>query len=260
LSAVTPSADSPAALDGARVVVVVPTYNERDNLPVVTAALLRHDVEVLVVDDGSPDGTGAIADRLAHDSSRVSVLHRRGARGLGRSYVEGMQHALARGATHVCQMDADLSHDPDAVPQLVRATRDADVAIGSRYVPGGQVRNWPKRRRMLSAFANAYVRSLTGLSARDCTSGFRCWTRPALERLPLDRFRSDGYAFQVELTWEAQQAGCRLVEVPITFTERRVGRSKLSAGVILESVILPWRLAVGARLRRAPARRDQSHV
>lgn len=229
--------------------VVIPTYNERDNLPVVTAALLEHSVEILVVDDGSPDGTGDVADRLARESERVHVLHRRGPRGLGRSYVEGMQLAMSRGATHVCQMDADLSHDPDAVPQLVRATDAADVAIGSRYVPGGSVRNWPRRRRLLSAFANAYVRTLTGLPAHDCTSGFRCWTRRALERLPLDRFRSDGYAFQVELTWEAQKAGCRLVEVPITFTERRIGRSKLSAGVIVESMILPWRLAVGARLR-----------
>jgi dolichol-phosphate mannosyltransferase len=231
--------------------VIVPTYNERDNLRLVVGALLRHPgIDVLVVDDHSPDGTGDIADRLASESSRVTVMHRTGTRGLGRSYVEGMRHALERGATHVCQMDADLSHDPDAIPSLIAATDRADVVIGSRYIPGGQVRNWPRRRRALSAFANAYVRGLTGLRPHDCTSGFRCWTRTALEQLALDRIRSDGYAFQVELTWEAQRAGFRIVEVPITFVERTAGASKLSTRVLVESMVLPWRLALSQRQAR----------
>lgn len=234
-----------------RPIVIIPTYNERDNLPVVVAALLRHEgIGVLVVDDGSPDGTGEVADSLAAGSPRVHVLHRTGVRGLGRSYVEGMLRALEMGATHVFQMDADLSHDPDAVPTLLAAADHADMVIGSRYVPGGRVRNWPWRRLALSTFANAYVRTLTGLTARDCTSGFRCWRREALEQIALEKLRSDGYAFQVELTWEAQRAGCRLAEVPITFVERRIGSSKLSSSVIFESMLLPWRLAIAARRRR----------
>jgi dolichol-phosphate mannosyltransferase len=231
-----------------RPMVVIPTYNERENLPLVVSALLRHEgIDVLIVDDGSPDGTGEIADRLATESPRVRVLHRTGVRGLGRSYVEGMLRALELGATHVCQMDADLSHDPDAVPALLEAADGADVVIGSRYVPGGRVRNWPWRRRALSMFANAYVRTLAGLAARDCTSGFRCWRREALEQIAIERLRSDGYAFQVELTWEAQRASCRLTEVPITFVERRAGSSKLSSSVIVESMLLPWRLALAGR-------------
>jgi dolichol-phosphate mannosyltransferase len=228
-----------------RSVVIVPTYNERTNLPVVVQALLRApDLHVLVVDDGSPDGTGAVADALAAESQgRVSVLHRTGPRGLGLSYVDGMRHALRMNAAVICQMDADLSHDPADVPRLVAQLDAADVAIGSRYVPGGQVKNWPKRRVLLSAFANRYVRAITGLSIRDCTSGFRCWRCEALERLALDRLRSNGYAFQVETVWEAAARGCRIVEMPITFTERQQGTSKLSAGVVLESVLFPWRLA-----------------
>jgi dolichol-phosphate mannosyltransferase len=230
-------------------IVVVPTYNERDNLPPLVAALLQHDdVGVLVVDDGSPDGTGAEADRLAAaHPGRVRVIHRHGDRGLGRSLIDGMQAALAAGATHVCQMDADFSHDPADVPRLIAATGDAGLVIGSRYVKGGQVRNWPTRRRVLSAVANAYVRAVTGLPVHDCTSGFRCWRREALSRVPLDRILSEGYAFEVEITWEARRAGVPIVEVPITFVERRQGASKMSGRVIVESAILPWRLVATRR-------------
>jgi dolichol-phosphate mannosyltransferase len=232
-----------------RPVVIIPTYNERDNLPVVVAALLRiADVRMLVVDDGSPDGTGAVADRLAADNrGRVSVVHRSGARGLGLSYVDGMRVALRTDATHICQMDADLSHNPADVPRLLDACAHADVVIGSRYVPGGSVENWPRRRLLLSAFANRYVRAITGLRVNDCTSGFRCWSRSAVEQLPLDRILSNGYAFQVELTWEAAATGCRIVEVPITFVDRREGISKMSSGVLTESAVMPWRLALRGR-------------
>lgn len=228
-----------------RPLVIIPTYNERDNLPVVVDALLRvPGVRVLVVDDASPDGTGETADALARSTGgRVSVLHRTGARGLGRSYIDGIRRALDSDATAICQMDADLSHDPADVPRLLEQIGGADLVIGSRYVPGGRIENWPRRRVMLSAFANRYVRAITGLRISDCTSGFRCWRREAVERLPLDRIASDGYAFLVELVWEAAAAGCRIAEVPITFVERRHGSSKLSSGVILESALLPWRLA-----------------
>lgn len=240
-------------MTAARPVVIVPTYNERDNLPVLVAALLRvPGLRVLVVDDASPDGTGAVADGLERGGGgRVSVLHRTGVRGLGRSYVDGLRRALATDATAICQMDADLSHDPADVPRLLERMVDADVVIGSRYVPGGRIENWPRRRRALSRFANRYVRTITGLRVTDCTSGFRCWRRSAVERLPLDRLASDGYAFLVELLWEAASAGCRIAEVPITFVERRHGASKLSSRVILESALLPWRLV---RLGRGPGR------
>lgn len=234
-----------------RPLVIIPTYNERENLPVVIDRLLRTPgLRVLVVDDGSPDGTGQLADALARSTNgRVSVLHRTGPRGLGVAYIDGMKHALGTDATEICQMDADLSHDPADVPRLVEHTAQADVVIGSRYVPGGRVEGWARRRVLLSAFANHYVRAITGLEIRDCTSGFRCWRRDALERLSLDRFRSNGYAFQVELAWQAASAGCRIAEVPITFVERRQGASKLSSRVILESAILPWRLVLGRRGR-----------
>lgn len=229
-----------------RPLVVLPTYNERDNLPVIVAALLALPaLRVLIVDDGSPDGTGGVADALAAGSGgRVAVLHRTGPRGLGLSYIEGMRQALGGDATHICQMDADLSHNPADVPRLLAETARADLVIGSRYVPGGSIDNWPARRMLLSAFANRYVRAVTGLAIADCTSGFRCWRREALQRLPLERIASNGYAFLVELAWEAAAAGCRIVEVPITFVERRHGASKLSGQVVIESALLPWRLVV----------------
>lgn len=227
-----------------RPLVIVPTYNERDNIPVVLERLLALDgVRVLVVDDGSPDGTADVADRIAATHrARVQVLRRTGDRGLGRSYIDGILFALRSDATHVCQMDADLSHNPDDIPRLLQAAGNADVAIGSRYVPGGAIQNWPLRRQLLSAFANRYIRAILRLPIHDCTSGFRCWRREVLERLPLADIRSEGYSFIVELAWHAWQAGALCVEVPITFVERRTGSSKMSWAVILESAVMPWRL------------------
>ena len=209
-------------------------------------------LKVLIVDDGSPDGTGAVADSLAAASGgRLTVMHRSGPRGLGRSYVDGMQAAVLTNVRRVCQMDADLSHDPIDLVRLIVAGASADLVIGSRYVAGGTLQNWPRRRVWLSAVANWYVRAVTGLRIRDCTSGFRCWSRDLLARLPLAAVASDGYAFQVEMAFEAQRAGARIVEAPIAFVERRQGSSKLSGGVIAESIWMPWRLAA----RRPPARR-----
>lgn len=229
--------------------VIVPTYNERDNLPFVVAALQRiPHVNVLIVDDASPDGTGDVADALvAASDGRVSVLHRTGQRGLGLSYVDGIRHALRTDATRICQMDSDLSHDPADIPRLLAASADADLVIGSRYVPGGRIENWTKRRTLLSAFANRYVRAITGLRINDLTSGFRCWRREALEQLPLSHVVSNGYSFLVEMVWEAASAGCRITEVPIVFVERRHGVSKLSRRVVVESALVPWRLAVRRR-------------
>ena len=230
--------------------VVVPTYNERDNLPVLARGVLAHPgFRMLIVDDGSPDGTGDVADALVSEyPGRVEVMHRTGKRGLGRSYIDGLRHTLAStDAELICQMDADLSHNPEHLPALTAAASTADVVIGSRYLNGVSVVNWPLHRIFLSTFANRYIRAVTRLSATDCTSGFRCWRREALARLPLDEMVSDGYAFLVEMLYDAAQNGCRISEVPIIFVERRVGQSKLSSNVIAESVIMPWRL----KLRRA---------
>jgi dolichol-phosphate mannosyltransferase len=234
-----------------RVLVVVPTYNERDNLPPLARGVLSHaGYRLMVVDDGSPDGTGAIADGLAAEyPGRVEVVHRTGQRGLGRSYIDGLKKAIAEPDVDlVCQMDADLSHDPGYLPDLVRATADHDVVIGSRYLQGVSVVNWPLHRIVLSAFANRYIRMVTSLTPNDCTSGFRCWRREALARLPLDAMVSDGYAFLVEMLFEARRRGCRIGEVPIIFVERRQGQSKVSGAVLFESLITPWRLI----LRKAP--------
>jgi dolichol-phosphate mannosyltransferase len=235
-----------------RPLVLVPTYNERDNLrPLVTALLSIDGLKVLVIDDNSPDGTADVGDALAAASAgRVTVMRRSGLRGLGRSYIDGMAAALRTDATHICQMDADFSHDPAELPRLLDASADADLVIGSRYIPGGALRHWPAHRVMLSTFANWYVRAITRLPVHDCTSGFRCWTRTLLTRLPLDRIVSDGYAFQVEMAWEAHTTGGRIVEVPITFVERREGQSKMSGRVIAESMVLPWRLAARPRVKR----------
>jgi dolichol-phosphate mannosyltransferase len=240
---------------GGPVLVVVPTYNERDNLAALLPALLAQPgVRVLVVDDASPDGTAEVADRFAASApNRVEVLHRSGPRGLGLAYVDGLRRALATDARLIVQMDADLSHDPAALPSLVAAAADADVVIGSRYLNGVSVVNWPLSRLLLSVLANRYVRMVTRLRARDCTSGFRCWRRETLAALPLDRIRSHGYAFFVEMLYEAARGGRRIVEVPIIFVERREGVSKLSWRVALEAAAIPWRLVLGWTGRRSGA-------
>ena len=227
--------------------VVVPTYNELANLPVLAAGLMdQPGISLLIVDDQSPDGTGDLADQLAaeHDG-RIRVMHRTGQRGLGRSYIDGLRQALREPVDVICQMDADLSHDPVQLPALIAAADQSDVVIGSRYVPGGRIVNWPLRRQLLSRFANTYVRAVTRLVVRDCTSGYRCWRRDALASLPLDRLTSDGYAFLVEMLYAAARRGCRVSEVPITFVERRRGESKLSGYVVVESAIAPWRMIAG---------------
>jgi len=237
------------AAAGPQVLVVVPTYNERENLPPLVEQLMLHaNVRVLVVDDQSPDGTGAVADGLARTyAGRVDVLHRTGRRGFGLSYIDGLSRALKEPVDLICQMDADLSHDARQLPSLVAAAAHADVVIGSRYVPGGRIVNWPVHRQLLSRAANAYIRTVTRLPARDCTTGYRCWRREALAKLPLDQFVSDGYSFLIEMLFLAAGLGLRVAEVPITFVERRMGQSKVSGAVLLESALTPWRLAARGR-------------
>jgi len=229
---------SPATL------VIVPTFNERENLPIVVRGLMAHpNVSMMIVDDSSPDGTGELADATAREHpGRIEVMHRTARPGLGRSYIDGIKKGLEQRFDVICQMDADLSHDPRHLPALVRAIGQADLVIGSRYIAGGDIVNWPLRRRLLSRFANYYIRTVTRLNARDCTSGYRCWRRDALARLALDDFISDGYSFLVEMLYVASRQGCRIAEVPITFVERHQGESKLSRAVLAESAITPWRL------------------
>lgn len=233
-----------------RVLVVVPTYNERDNLPELVRGVLAHDgYRLLIVDDASPDGTGAVADALAAEHpGRIEVMHRTGVRGLGRSYVDGLRHAVAQDVDLVCQMDADLSHNPSYLPDLAAAAAHHDLVLGSRYLYGISVVNWPLHRIFLSAFANRYIRAITGLATTDCTAGFRCWRREALQRIPIDKMVSDGYSFLVEMLYEAHRRGYRIGEVPIIFVERRQGQSKVSTAVLMESLMMPWRL----RFRPAP--------
>ena len=229
--------------------VVVPTYNERENLPILVEGILAHQgFRILVVDDGSPDGTGAIADALAAaNPGRIEVMHRTGPRGLGRSYVDGLRHALQTDAEIIFQMDADLSHNPEYLPALAAGAREFDVVIGSRYMMGVSVVNWPLHRIFLSAFANRYIKAVTQLTPSDCTSGYRCWRRDALARIPLDRVASAGYAFLVEMLFRAAQNGSRIGEVPIIFVERRQGQSKVSKAVLVESLLTPWRLRLRPR-------------
>ena len=195
---------------------------------------------MLVVDDSSPDGTGALADELAARERRVRVLHRPRKQGLGRAYLAGFDVALREGYGRILEMDADFSHDPAALPALLAASRDADLVLGSRYVPGGRTANWGLGRRLLSRGGSLYARAILGISVRDLTGGFKCFRREVLERIDLPTVRTTGYAFQIELTYRAVQRGFRVVEVPITFADRRVGQSKMSRAIVLEALWKVW--------------------
>jgi dolichol-phosphate mannosyltransferase len=219
-----------------RATVCLPTYNERENLEPMLHALERHDVQVLVIDDNSPDGTGRLADRLAHELDFVDVLHRPRKEGLGPAYLAGFRRALADGAERILEMDCDFSHNPDDVPRLIAATENADLALGSRYVPGGKISDWGLTRRLVSAAGSWYARVLLSTRIRDLTGGFKCYRSEVLETIDLDAVDSRGYAFQIETTYRALRAGFRVVEVPITFVDREVGGSKMSRWIVLEAI------------------------
>lgn len=230
-----------------RALVLVPTYNERENIEVVLDAIAREqpDFEVLVIDDASPDGTGDLADARARADARVHVLHRAGKEGLGRAYLDGFRWALRsdREYTHVFEMDADLSHDPRYLGALLNACRrGADVALGSRYVPGGGIRDWAPHRRLLSRGGSLYARTVLGVQIRDLTGGFKCFARHVLEALPLDEVFTAGYGFQIELTYRALRKGFGVVEVPIIFPDRVRGSSKMSSRIFWEGVTSVWKL------------------
>jgi glycosyltransferase involved in cell wall biosynthesis len=236
-----------------RGLVVLPTYNEAATIDEVIARTLAAtpDVDVLVVDDGSPDGTGAIADGIATREPRVRVLHRTAKEGLGPAYIAGFRDGLARGYDAFVEMDSDLSHDPADVARLLAAAAEHDLVIGSRYVAGGGVRNWSKGREMLSRGGNVYARALLGFNLTDATAGFRCYRRAVLETIPLEEVGSAGYTFQIEMAWRAWTLGFDVAEIPITFTERRAGTSKMHRRIVIEAL---WRvLAFSTRFKRAPA-------
>ena len=226
------------------IVVVIPTYNERENIERVVEAVLAQplDLSILIVDDNSPDGTGEIADRMAEGDARVEVLHRPGKSGLGTAYRAGFRHALERGAQYLFEIDADFSHNPDDIPRLYAAAREADAAVGSRYVRGGGCENWSLSRWMISRGGNLYTKLVARTRTVDATSGFRCYTRRVLETIPLDRVTSQGYAFQIEMTFVAEALGFRVVEVPIIFTDRRGGESKMSTDIFWEGLRVVWGL------------------
>ena len=227
-----------------RTLTIIPTYNERENLPRLVAALLKEEpaLEVLVIDDASPDGTGDIAESLAGDTSHVQVLHREGKLGLGTAYVVGFEYALEHGYERIVQMDADFSHRPEDVPRLLRATEFADVAIGSRNIEGGRVENWSLLRRCVSKGGSLYARILLNLPIKDCTAGFKCLRREVLEAVDFSGLRSNGYGFQVEMNHLCHAAGFRIVEIPVVFPDLRVGNSKMSADIFVDAALLVLKL------------------
>lgn len=236
--------------EAARVLVIIPTYNERDTVRLAVHAVrgALPSADVLVADDNSPDGTGDVADELAGGDDQVHVLHRPGKQGLGAAYLAGFRWGLGRGYDVLVEMDADGSHPADVLPALVAALQDADLAIGSRWIPGGAVRNWPRSREVLSRGGNLYIRGMLGIDVQDATAGYRAFRRSTLEAIDLETVRSQGYCFQVDLTRRVLDAGLRVVEVPITFVEREQGESKMSRAIVAEAL---WRVTVWGVQRRA---------
>jgi len=240
-----------------RALVIIPTYNEKENIEKIAAAVLEQapNVELLVVDDGSPDGTGALVKALAAANPRVHLLEREGKLGLGTAYIAGFKWGLASGYDYIMEMDADFSHDPKEIPNFLKAIETNDLVLGSRYKDGVRVVNWPLRRLFLSKGASYYVRIITGLPVADPTGGFKCFRRRVLEALDLDAVRSNGYAFQVELTYKAWMKGFRVAEIPITFSDRYAGRSKMSGHIVLEALWMVWALAAVNGFWRWPRKR-----
>lgn len=235
--------------------IVVPTYNERENLPRLVNRLLALPVPVdlLIVDGNSPDGTGKIADDLATKHPELHVLHEKEKRGLGRAYIASFKWALEQGYEFIFEMDSDFSHNPDDIPQFLEAAREADLVLGSRYINGIRIINWPLKRLMLSKAAANYVRIITGMPFTDPTGGYKCFRRRALEAISLDEVRSNGYSFQIEMTHKIWRQGMRIVEVPIIFTERFQGKSKMSGNIIREALFMVWRLWFQNKLHRHPS-------
>lgn len=228
--------------------IIIPTYNERENIEPLTAAVFEElpQAHILIVDDGSPDGTGELVDLLARRESRLMAIHRPGKMGLGTAYVAGFRYGLDRDYSYICEMDADFSHDPQYLPHiLARARQGADLVLGSRYVSGGGTENWGLGRKIISQGGSLYARSILGVKVRDLTGGFKCFRRQVLETIDLESIRSEGYSFQVEMTYRTIKAGFQVAEVPIVFVDRRVGQSKMSRDIFIEAIWMVWKLRLG---------------
>lgn len=227
-----------------RALIIFPTYNEKENIENIIRAVLAQDrrVEALIVDDNSPDGTGEIGDRLAKETGRINILHRQKKEGLGRAYIAGFKWGLERKYDYIFEMDADFSHDPRYVPDFLKAIEENDLVLGSRYISGVNVINWPMSRLLLSYFANVYTRIVTGLPVRDATGGFKCFRKQTLESINLDAIKSNGYIFQIEVSMRAWKRGLRITEIPIVFTDRQHGASKMSKRIVREAIWKVWYL------------------
>jgi dolichol-phosphate mannosyltransferase len=234
--------------------VIIPTYDERDNVRAIAEAVLSNlpEGEVLFVDDNSPDGTGVLLDQMTKENPRIHVLHRAGKQGLGRAYIAGFKWALARDFTYIFEMDADFSHDPAELPHFIQAAQKADLVLGSRYIGGIRVMNWPMSRLLISTGAGKFVRFVTGLPIHDPTGGFKCFRRVVLESIELDKITSNGYSFQIEMTHTAWMKGFRIQEIPITFEDRRAGYSKMSRAIAKEAFFMVIKLAARCGFRRSP--------
>ena len=235
-----------------KAIVVIPTYNERDNIVRLSREILKQhpSLHILFVDDNSPDGTGIIADELAAADDRITVIHRPGKLGLGSAYITGFKTALKTDADYIIEMDADFSHDPGVLPVFLETITGCDLVVGSRYLNGVSVVNWPIRRLILSYFASVYTRFVTGLKIMDCTSGFKCFRRSTLEAMNLDNVKSDGYSFQIEMNYLCMEKGLKIVEVPIIFIDRHAGSSKMSRKIVREAILMVWKLKLGSVFSR----------
>ena len=235
-----------------KILVVTPTYNEAENIPKLIPAVLRQapNIDVLVVDDGSPDGTGQIVKDIMARNPHVRIIERSGKQGLGTAYVAGFKYAIQNGYDYVFEMDADFSHNPNDIPVFLSTIKDYDLVIGSRYIDGVRVLNWPMNRLLLSYSANVYTRIITGLPVHDATGGFKCYRVEALKTIDLDQIRSNGYAFQIEMSFKVWKKGFRLVEIPIVFADRRLGNSKMSKHIVYEAVFMLWKLRLRSILNR----------
>ncbi len=229
-----------------KTLVIIPTYNEQENIREIVPEVLEkdHSIDILIVDDNSPDGTGQIADEMAQENPRMRVLHREEKAGLGTAYKTGFRYALENGYDYVFEMDADFSHDPKYIPDFFKAIKDADLVLGSRYISGVNVINWPISRLLLSYYANVYTRWVTGLPVKDATGGFKCFRREVLEKIDLDQVQSEGYSFQIEMSFRAWKKGFKIKEIPIVFEDRRVGQSKMSKKIVREAIWRVWKLRI----------------
>ncbi len=239
-------------METSKVLVVIPTYNEAENIPRLIPAVLKQatNIDILIVDDGSPDGTAAIVKEIMATNPRVQIIERAGKQGLGTAYVLGFKYAIEHGYDFVFEMDADFSHNPNEIPVFLATIKNYDLVIGSRYVNGVRVLNWPMNRLLLSYSANVYTQIITGLPVHDATGGFKCYRIAALKTIDLDHIRSNGYAFQIEMSFKVWKKGFRLVEIPIVFADRRLGVSKMSKNIVYEAVFMLWKLRLRSILNR----------